>query len=121
MPYLSLILLVVLIVALIDVIGTDESRVRGMPKLAWVFLVVFLPLIGSLLWLAIGRPTADDAPGHHRGAAVDFPEYDRPGRHVAQDPQADREFLEGLRARAEEQRRVAREQERRKRIEESEG
>lgn len=107
---MTLIYLVILVIALIDIIGTDENRVRGIPKLAWILLVVLLPLIGALLWLAIGRPTADDLPRQARGAASEFPEYDRPGRYVPADPESDREFLQKLRDRAEEQRRTAREQ-----------
>ncbi len=42
-----------------------------------------------------------------------FPEYDRPGRAAAADPDADAAFLEQVRARAEEQRRRAAEQKRR--------
>lgn len=111
-PYLGLIYLAILVVALIDIIGTDDALIRGMPKVVWVLLVVFLPLIGALLWLGLGRPTADErsrrpAPG---SAAAEFPEYDRPGRYVPADAEADREFLVAVRARAEEQRRAAREQ-----------
>jgi hypothetical protein len=111
-PYLGLIYLVILVVALIDIISTDTSLVRGMPKLGWVLLVVVVPLIGALLWLAFGRPVADERPRHVSGAASEFPEYDRPGRHIPQDPDADREFLQQLRDRAEQQRQAAREQQR---------
>lgn len=113
MPYLGLIYLIVMVVALIDIINTDEHAVRGLPKIAWVLLVVFLPLVGALVWLAVGRPVAGDSPRRSGGAASEFPEYDRPGRYVPADPEADREFLAQLRERAEEQRRVAREQKRR--------
>ncbi|NMO00225.1 PLDc_N domain-containing protein [Gordonia sp. TBRC 11910] len=112
MPYLSLLLFVVLVVALIDIIGTDDALIRGLPKIGWVLVVVILPLIGALAWLAVGRPVADDVRGSRHGQTSEFPEYDRPGRYVPADPEADREFLEGLRARAEEQRRRARDQER---------
>ena len=116
MPYLGLIYVAILVIALIDIINTDDALVRGMPKLVWILLVVLLPLIGALLWLAFGRPTADDrpraaAPG---SVAAEFPEYDRPGRYIPEDTEADREFLAAVRARAEEQRRIAREQARRR-------
>lgn len=39
-------------------------------------------------------------------ASVAFPEYDRPGRFVPQDPVADAEFLRKVRQRPEEQRRL---------------
>lgn len=116
MPYLGLIYLVILVIALIDIIKTDDAAVRGLPKFAWVILVVMLPLIGALVWLAVGRPVGDERPRRRRhagaGAANEFPEYDHPGRYVPQDPEADREFLQQLRDRAEKQRQTAREQQR---------
>lgn len=42
--------------AIIDVIATDESVVRNLPKLLWLMLVIVLPEIGSLVWLLLGRP-----------------------------------------------------------------
>ncbi len=39
-----------------DVISTDEVLVRNLPKMAWLFIVIFLPDIGSIAWLALGRP-----------------------------------------------------------------
>ncbi|WGJ88213.1 PLD nuclease N-terminal domain-containing protein [Gordonia sp. SMJS1] len=113
MPYLGLIYLVILVIALIDIITTDDTAVRGLPKFAWVILVVMLPLVGALVWLAVGRPTADERPRRqHASAASEFPEYDHPGRYIPQDPEADREFLQQLRDRAEQQRQTAREQQR---------
>ncbi len=112
MPYLGLIYLVILVVALIDIIRTDDAAVRGLPKFAWVVLVVMLPLVGGLVWLAVGRPTADERPRRQSGATTEFPEYDHPGRYVPQDPEADREFLQQVRDRAEQQRRTAREHQR---------
>ena len=41
--------------ALIDVIIRPEGQVKHMPKIVWVLLIVFLPLIGSVLWFALGR------------------------------------------------------------------
>ncbi|GAC66906.1 PLD nuclease N-terminal domain-containing protein [Gordonia soli] len=114
MPYLGLIYLAVLVLALIDIINTDDALIRGLPKLGWVMLVVVLPLIGALIWLAFGRPTADERPRRQSaGAASQFPEYDNPGRYIPADPEADREFLQQLRDRAEQQRQTAREQQRR--------
>ena len=79
MPYLGLIYLVILVIALIDIIKTDDAAVRGLPKFAWVVLVVMLPLIGALVWLAVGRPVGDERPRRqHAGAASEFPEYDHP-------------------------------------------
>ncbi|WP_353115195.1 PLD nuclease N-terminal domain-containing protein [Microbacterium sp.] len=55
MPFLSLIVIALMIVALIDIITRDDSQVRHMPKFVWLLLVILLPFIGAVLWFAIGR------------------------------------------------------------------
>ncbi len=43
--------------AVFDVIATDEMLIRNLPsKLAWLFVVIFIPLVGPLAWFALGRP-----------------------------------------------------------------
>ena len=49
----------------LDVLLTPESGCRNLPKLAWVFLVLLLPLVGPIAWPAAGGP--GDRPG--RGVA----------------------------------------------------
>lgn len=58
MPFLSVLILALMIGALIDVIMRDESQVKHLPKMVWVILVVLLPLIGSILWFVLGREYA---------------------------------------------------------------
>ena len=48
-------LFVLVLAALIDIITRQDWQVKHLPKLVWVLLVVFLPLIGSMLWFIIGR------------------------------------------------------------------
>ena len=56
MPFLFTILVIALMVgALVDIIKRDDAQVRYLPKMAWIVIVILLPLIGSLLWFAIGR------------------------------------------------------------------
>ena len=110
MPYVGLLVMVVWIAALVDVICCDEHRVRHLPKPLWLLTVLLVPVIGSVLWLLIGRPVPD---GWSTPPRSSFPEYDRPGRYVAQRPDSDEEFLRRCRERAEQQRRIAREQQRR--------
>jgi len=56
MPFLfSLLVIVLMIGALVDIITREDSQVRFLPKMAWVVIVILLPLIGGLLWFAIGR------------------------------------------------------------------
>ena len=39
-----------------DVIATDEALMRSLPKMAWLFIVIIIPRVGSIAWLALGRP-----------------------------------------------------------------
>lgn len=55
MPFVSILILALMIGALIDIIKRDDSQVKYLPKLVWVILVVLLPLIGSILWFTLGR------------------------------------------------------------------
>ena len=91
---------------LIDVIGTPDARIRNLPKVVWVLLVLLFPLVGSIAWLVAGRPDSSTARrSPYEREAPGFPEYDRPGRAAPADPAKDDEFLRQVRERAEEQRR----------------
>ena len=39
-----------------DVIATEEFLIRSLPKMVWLFIVIMIPDIGSIAWLALGRP-----------------------------------------------------------------
>jgi hypothetical protein len=51
----SFVMFAIVIGALVDIITRDEWQVKHLPKLVWVLLVIVLPLIGSILWFAVGR------------------------------------------------------------------
>jgi hypothetical protein len=104
----GLLLLALWLFCLIDVIATDELRVRNLPKGAWIVIVLLLPDIGSIAWLVAGRPWQSRT--NPSRIAREFPEYDRPGRHIAVNPEDDEAFLRQVRARAEEQRERARQE-----------
>ncbi|WP_158888280.1 PLDc N-terminal domain-containing protein [Amycolatopsis anabasis] len=105
----GLVLLALWIFCIVDVTTTDESDCRNLPKLGWLLIVLLLPEIGSIVWLVAGRPRTVTTSAY-RSAPSRFPEYERPGRHVATDPAADEEFLRQCRERAEQQRRAAKRQ-----------
>lgn len=52
----ALALLALWLFCLFDVIGTDESLCRNLPKGMWILLVLFLPDVGGIAWLVMGRP-----------------------------------------------------------------
>ncbi|MEA2702469.1 MAG: hypothetical protein QOI56_1637 [Actinomycetota bacterium] len=53
---LGLALLGLWLYCIIDVVTTDDSLVRNLPKMVWLLIVLFLPDIGSVIWLVAGRP-----------------------------------------------------------------
>lgn len=92
---------------LVDAIGSPSDRVRNLPKVAWVLIILFFPLVGSIAWFVAGRPDGGArARSAHERSAPDYPEYDRPGRAAAADPEKDADFLRQVRERAEAQRKA---------------
>jgi hypothetical protein len=58
------------IYCILDVIATEEMLVRNLPKMVWLLIVIFLPDIGSIAWLILGRPQqASLSPGSTYRAA----------------------------------------------------
>lgn len=51
----TVITIVLFVATLIDIIRRDDAQVRYLPRIAWIVIVVLLPLLGSILWWAIGR------------------------------------------------------------------
>jgi len=58
---LGVALLILWIFCIVDVISSEPTIVRNLPKLVWLLIVIILPDIGSITWLILGRP---------RGAAL---------------------------------------------------
>lgn len=94
-----------LVYCVLNVVTTPESQVRNLPKMVWLLLVLFFPLVGGIAWLVAGRPVTATRSLPYQGNAGIPPEYDRPGRAAAASPDDDEAFLRQLRERAEAQRR----------------
>ncbi len=108
------------IYCLVDVISRSDGEIRNLPKLWWILLVLFFPLAGSVAYLVAGRPHGTRRASAHERAVPEFPEYDRPGRAAATSPESDEEFLRKVRERAEQQRRVHRDDQMKREREEHE-
>ena len=81
---------------ILDVISTDQSLMRNLPKIVWLLIVIFIPTVGSIAWLLAGRPQgAGFAPGDttRRGSRQDRPPS-------ALGPDDDPRFIAGLDERA---------------------
>jgi hypothetical protein len=74
-----------LVYALIDCLQTDSARFRSLNRVAWIAIIVLIPLVGPVLWLVIGKVRARP---QRRPAAP-------PARPLA--PDDDPEFLRHLR------------------------
>jgi hypothetical protein len=60
---LALLVLGFWLFCLFDVITTDESLMRNLGKPWWLVIVLFFPVVGSIMWLVAGRPLGAGAPG----------------------------------------------------------
>jgi hypothetical protein len=78
MPRLLLVLAVIavalMVFTIVDVSLTDARRARGVPKGAWL-LIVLLPILGPILWFSLGKEPAGAAPQHIPLAPDDDPSF----------------------------------------------
>jgi hypothetical protein len=99
--FLGLLTLGLWLFCIIDVITTPPENVRNLPKIAWIFIVILLYDIGSIVWLIAGRNWNRSPVATSGGRPMNRP--------VATNPDDDEDFQRFLRQRAEQQRRRARE------------
>jgi Phospholipase_D-nuclease N-terminal len=59
----------------IDVILTENWRVRGVPKPVWLVIVLLLSPIGGILWFAIGKESVDKSRPAANRAPDDDPAF----------------------------------------------
>ena len=69
------------IYSIVDCALAERERVRGVPKAAWIPIVIVFAVIGGILWFLIGRGRASQSPADvprsaHEGAGPANPEPD---------------------------------------------
>lgn len=89
---LGLVVAILTIYSLVDCALFDRTRVRGLPRWVWIFVIILVPIIGPLLWLIVGHGRRSKAGGG------------RTTRSVA--PDDDPDFLKGLDRDKEQQARI---------------
>ncbi len=52
---LGLAVLAMTIYAVIDAIQTEDSKVKGLPKIVWILLILLFAPIGAIAWFFAGR------------------------------------------------------------------
>ncbi len=60
---LAVAILALYIYAMLDLVRAPSAEVRLLPKWLWAIVVLFIFLIGPVMWLVLGRPRADYPPG----------------------------------------------------------
>jgi flagellar biosynthesis/type III secretory pathway M-ring protein FliF/YscJ len=88
---LYLAVLAVTIFALIDCIQTDDDKVRGIPKIGWIVLIVLIWIVGPVAWLIAGKQRSATAA---RGGFARPQQQQQQRRMLA--PDDDPEFLRRL-------------------------
>jgi len=63
------------IFAIVDVVLTDRARVRAVPKAIWIMMIVLIPLIGAILWFAVGKERGGRADDRRMIAPDDDPAF----------------------------------------------
>lgn len=84
--------LVLAVAALISCLSAEEGEIRALPRIAWVLIILFFPLVGGVAWFVAGRHQTRPAAGQWRPGSG-FPESERPRRRA---PDDDAEFLRSI-------------------------
>ncbi|WP_067194654.1 PLD nuclease N-terminal domain-containing protein [Microbacterium sp. XT11] len=61
--------------SIVDCAAQPATRHRGVSKSAWIAIVILIPVIGGVLWFALGRRRRADGEGERLRAPDDDPEF----------------------------------------------
>jgi hypothetical protein len=81
---LGVVVVILTVYTLVDCALFDRNRIRGVPRWVWILMIIFLPVLGAVLWLLIGRGRRSNS-GSTGGRVT---------RSIA--PDDDPDFLRGL-------------------------
>jgi len=86
--------LVLVIFCVLDALRADESRIRNLPRWAWLLIMILIPIVGCITWLFAGRPTGSAPSQPPRPTSPSL--YEQPPRQRTIAPDDDPEFLRSL-------------------------
>jgi Phospholipase_D-nuclease N-terminal len=90
--------IVLTIYSIVDCLQTPATEIRGLPRFAWLVLILFFPIAGALVWLLAGRARGGAENPRMAWPAVatsGAPEPQRPAPRTLA-PDDDPEFLSQL-------------------------
>jgi hypothetical protein len=64
----AILVIAVYIYFLVDVVRSSRAGSRALPKYVWLPVVIFIPIVGGIIWTLFGRPRT---PRKRRNAAPD--------------------------------------------------
>lgn len=67
--------LVFWVFSIVDCAVQPATRHRGVPKGAWIAIVVLMPVLGGILWFVLGRRRRNDSESTRQVAPDDDPEF----------------------------------------------
>jgi hypothetical protein len=86
---------VLAVLALIGCLSAEDEEIRALPRLVWVVIILFFPIVGAIAWFVAGRPrqaVLDDASAPAQpGPGAGFAERRQPAA-----PDDDPQFLQSL-------------------------
>jgi hypothetical protein len=68
------ILIALIIYTAVVVVESDSEKVRYLPKIVWLLVVLLLPILGAVCWWIFGRPLSQVPPAPPR-APDDDPDF----------------------------------------------
>ena len=101
--------IVLAIFAVVDCVQTPDDELRGLPRFAWLLVILFIPIAGPVAWLMVGTDHGDadrQRSAWPAGPGNNEPGLRRPVRRVIA-PDDDPEFLSQLGSQQQRARRVA--------------
>ena len=72
---LPFVILAAYIFGIIDVVLTEERRVRALNKPLWIVIIIVLPIVGTLLWFLLGKDRKDRGGERRQMAPDDDPSF----------------------------------------------
>ncbi|HEV7742580.1 MAG TPA: PLDc N-terminal domain-containing protein [Pseudolysinimonas sp.] len=83
------------IYSIVDIALIERDRVKGLPKILWILIVVVIPIVGAVLWFLLGRERLSERGGGRGGV-----------RRGPRAPDDDPEFLRKLSREQEQEERI---------------
>ncbi len=88
-----LLLITFLVYCLVDCFRTPEERVKNLPKVIWVLIILIIPVVGGVVWLVAGKARG---PRGTRGPSRGGGGFGRGPAGPSKGPDDDEDFLRGL-------------------------